>query len=36
MNGRPNRLPRPRSALHWIAFGTAGTAPSGFRHFRIK
>ena len=28
MNGNPNRLPRPRSALHWIAFGAgAGLAP---------
>ena len=28
MNGDPNRLPRPRSALHWIAFGAgAGLAP---------
>ena len=27
-NQRPNRLPRPRSALHWIAFGAgAGLAP---------
>ena len=27
-NGDPNRLPRPRSALHWIAFGAgAGLAP---------
>ena len=28
MNGSPNRLPRPRSVLHWIAFGAgAGLAP---------
>ena len=28
MNGSPNGLPRPRSALHWIAFGAgAGLAP---------
>ena len=27
-NERPDRLPRPRSALHWIAFGAgAGLAP---------
>ena len=27
-NERPNRLPRPRSALHWVAFGAgAGLAP---------
>ena len=27
-NERPSRLPRPRSALHWIAFGAgAGLAP---------
>ena len=27
-NGSPARLPRPRSALHWIAFGAgAGLAP---------
>ena len=27
-NDRPGRLPRPRSALHWIAFGAgAGLAP---------
>ena len=27
-NGDPNRLPRPRSVLHWIAFGAgAGLAP---------
>ena len=27
-NERPKRLPRPRSALHWIAFGAgAGLAP---------
>ena len=27
-NGDPNRFPRPRSALHWIAFGAgAGLAP---------
>ena len=28
MNDDPNRFPRPRSALHWIAFGAgAGLAP---------
>ena len=28
MSGDPNRHPRPRSALHWIAFGAgAGLAP---------
>ena len=28
MSGAPNPLPRPRSALHWIAFGAgAGLAP---------
>ena len=28
MNGAPNPLPRPRSTLHWIAFGGgAGLAP---------
>ena len=28
MNDDPNRLPRPRSVLHWIAFGAgAGLAP---------
>ena len=28
MNSAPNHLPRPRSALHWIAFGGgAGLAP---------
>ena len=28
MNGSPNGLPQPRSALHWIAFGAgAGLAP---------
>ncbi len=28
MSGSPNRLPRPRSVLHWIAFGAgAGLAP---------
>ena len=28
MNGSPNHLPRPRSALHWLAFGAgAGLAP---------
>ena len=28
MNGSPNHLPRPRSVLHWIAFGAgAGLAP---------
>ena len=27
-NGGPNRLPRPRSALHWVAFGAGtGLAP---------
>ena len=28
MSGEPTRLPRPRSALHWLAFGAgAGLAP---------
>ena len=28
MNGSPNRLPQPRSVLHWIAFGAgAGLVP---------